>query len=151
MRGRFPMAVGPKTRGSVALGSRALRSLALAAMLCGSGLILGCVELSYVGKAEMAYDDGRYFEAAELLAAREEDMRDLPVFKRARYGVYRGLSLLRLGEYESAEEWLRYAHELDAEHHTLAPRQRERLAAGLAELARTRAGATPRAGEVRER
>ena len=97
-----------------------------------------CAELSYVGKAEVAYDDGRYFEVAEALAAREDDMRDLPAWKRARYGVYRGLALLRLGEYEGAEEWLAYAREVDEEHRTLAPAQRQRLKAGLAELARAR-------------
>jgi hypothetical protein len=98
-----------------------------------------CAELSYVGKAEMAYDDGRYFEVAEALAAREGDMRDLPAWKRARYGVYRGLSLLRLGEYEGAAEWLEYARKVDAEHRTLAPEQRRRLEEGLEELARAQA------------
>ena len=108
----------------------------------GALVASACAELSYVGKAEMAYDEGRYFEVAESLAAREGDMRTLPAWKRARYGVYRGLSLLKLGEYESAEEWLRYAQKLDEEHHTLAGHQRERLEQGLAEIARVKAAST---------
>ena len=89
----------------------------------------------------MAYDDGRYFEVAEALAAREDDMRDLPAWKRARYGVYRGLALLRLGEYDDAEAWLIYARDLDDAHQTLASHQRKRLEEGLAEIARLRAEA----------
>lgn len=112
----------------------------LGVALASTLLAGGCAELSYLGKAEDAYDDGRYFEVAEDLADREDAMRDSPASKRARYGLYRGLSLLELGDDEGAEQWLAYARDVEAAHHTLSKRQRERLDAGLAELARRRDG-----------
>ena len=86
----------------------------------------------YVRRAESAYDGGRYLEAAEDLAAHEHELPQLPPYHRAQYGVYRGLSLLELGEVEAAQQWLQYSAEVEQQAPgSLAPYQRMQLDRGL--------------------
>jgi hypothetical protein len=93
----------------------------------------------YVRRAESAYDDGRYLEAAEDLAAHEQELSQLPPTHRAQYGVYRGLSLLELGEIEAAQQWLQYSAEVEHQAPgSLAPYQRMQLDRGLSLLKKLR-------------
>jgi hypothetical protein len=102
----------------------------------------GCGTLSYVGRAEIAYDDGRYLEVAEDLARRETDLDNLSADKRVRYGVYRGLALLRLGDVDEAKRWLGYARNMqDKAPAALDDKQRSQLAEGWSALVRV--GAVP--------
>jgi hypothetical protein len=88
-----------------------------------------------VRRAESAYESGRYLEAAEDLAAHEQEVEQLPPAHRAQYGVYRGLSLLELGELEDAQRWLRYSATVEElAPGSLAPYQRMQLDRGLARI-----------------
>jgi hypothetical protein len=113
---------------------KTVRVLLLGAGLSGCALLSGCT-MTYVQRAETAYDEGRYLEVAEQLAKREADMPNTTSGQRARYGVYRGLSLLRLGDYDGAERWLSYARGLEQQ---LNDEQRAKLDAGVAELSELR-------------
>jgi hypothetical protein len=98
----------------------------------------------YVHRAESAYEDGRYLEAAEDLAAHEQEVSQLPPAQRAQYGVYRGLSLLELGEIAGAERWLRYSAEVEQQAPgSLAPYQRLQLDRGMAQLEKLGAKGSP--------
>jgi len=112
------------------------QAVGLALMLLGPGLALcpACSELSYVGRAETAYDQGRYLEVAESLARHEPDLDQLPMWKKARYGLYRGLALLQLGDPEEGRRWLHFARDVELKEATLTDDQRRALSAGLASL-----------------
>ncbi len=97
---------------------------------------LGGCTYSFVHRAERAYDEGRYLDAAERLASHESELIELRPGRRTAYTTYRGLSLLRLGDPEGARRWLGQAAALDKKHGMLAPKQRADLRAGIAELAR---------------
>ncbi len=73
-------------------------------------LLSGCyVQLN---RARVAYSDGRYLEVAETLAAQEHTVSSLPVRRQAEYGMYRGLSLLQLGDPEGAHRWLAFSYDV---------------------------------------
>ena len=86
------------------------------ALLC---LMLGCAA-PWLSRAESAYDEGRFSKAAEELARHEKEVDGLSDSERARYGLCRGLALMRLGDHGGARHWLGYARDvsggLDAEH-----------------------------------
>jgi len=75
--------------------------------------LLGCS--GYLGRAKRAYSEGRYLESAERLEKHEPDVRELSPRKQIDYGIYRGLSLMMLGDYVGAEMWLTYAREVAAQ------------------------------------
>jgi hypothetical protein len=105
--------------------------------LAGAMALLGACEVNtYVGRAETAYSDGRYLEVAESLERHENDVPTLPADRQARYGVFRGLALLRLGDYEGAQRWLRWASEVEQQQPSLTSDQRKLLDTGLAEVHR---------------
>src|SRR5262245_32173814 len=109
--------------------SRSVRGLALLAL----ALACGC-SVSYVGRAEDTYHQGRYLEAAEKLARHESEVGSLPPEQQARYGMYRGLALLRLGDYDGARRWMRYAYDVEKAKPTLQGDLRRQLDAGWSEL-----------------
>jgi hypothetical protein len=90
----------------------------------------------YVVRAESAYHDGRYLEVAEQLAAREPEVKQLRQAEKARYGLYRGLALIKLGQYGDAKRWLGYAREQEGRGASLSALQRRQLDLGWATLAR---------------
>jgi hypothetical protein len=104
-------------------------------LLLASSSGVGCA-VAYVSRAEGAYADGRYLEVAEDLSSHEADLPSLPIDKRARYGTYLGLALLKLGDHEGAQRWLDYAQGLEAVTPTLTPAQRQQLDAGRQALKR---------------
>lgn len=109
----------------------------IASGLVVSLVLLGaCSDLTYVGRAKTAYEDGRYLEVAEALARREPELDRLPNSQRARYGLYRGLALIQLGDPEEGRRWLHYARDLELSEATLSERQRQQLSAGLSGLNR---------------
>ncbi len=98
-------------------------------------LLLGaCSDLTYVGRAQTAYEQGRYLEVAESLSRREPELDRLPKSQRARYGLYRGLALIQLGDPEAGRRWLHYARDLELSEATLSEPQRQQLSAGLSGL-----------------
>ena len=101
-------------------------------------LLLSACRGAFVKRAEHAYEQGRYLEVAEDLAAREPHLLRIPTNKQSMYGVYRGLALLKLGDYSGADQWLRYAYGIERDRATLAPHHRQRLDFGWEELQRLR-------------
>lgn len=114
------MAGSTSSRGGIGL------ALTLASIALGA-----CVRPSVVGRAETAYEQGRYLEAAESLARHEINLESLPHAKRARYGLYRGLALLELGDPEAGRRWLYDARDAELQEPTLDERQRRALKEGL--------------------
>ena len=103
---------------------------------------LGCG--SYLGSAQRAYQDGRYLEVAENLSNHEAEVPRLEPAKQANYGLYRGLSLMRLGDQEAASHWLDFAANVEKKRPgSLLPAQRREL-----EDARDKLAKSSKSGEV---
>jgi hypothetical protein len=63
----------------------------------------------YVNRGETLYREGRYIEAAEVFELTEARLRASPSEVRAEYGLYRGLTYLRLDDLRNAHVWFTYA------------------------------------------
>jgi tetratricopeptide (TPR) repeat protein len=63
----------------------------------------------YVNRGETLYREGRYIEAAEVFELTEARLKASPIEVRAEYGLYRGLTYLRLDDLRNAHVWLTYA------------------------------------------
>jgi hypothetical protein len=97
---------------------------------------LGCG--SYLGSAQRAYQDGRYLEVAENLGGHEAEVPRLEPAKQAHYGLYRGLSLMRLGDHDAATHWLDFAADVEKKRPgSLLPAQRRELEDARDKLAKT--------------
>ena len=114
------------------------------------GLVLTGACTVYVNRAESAYNEGRYLEVAEQLAKREADVRQLGDGDRARYGLYRGLALLKLGQYDGARRWLGVAQKQKVSATLFTTRQQHQLQLGLAAIVRSAASATVEPATARE-
>lgn len=96
----------------------------LAAATFASGI--GCTH--YVGRGSDLYYQGRYIEAAHVLEMSELQLRAADEDDRARYGLYRGATLFRLGDLDGARRWLEYSEQLSvAQPRTLRADQRDLL------------------------
>ena len=84
-------------RSVIALGMTALVALSSA---CGG---------HYVSRGTDLYADGRYVEAAEVFERTEARLAQSSSSERARFGLYRGATFLRLGDAVHAARWLGYA------------------------------------------
>jgi hypothetical protein len=96
-------------------------------------LVLSGCAVRY-GRAQDAYRDGRYLEAAENLARREAEVQSAPESQQALYGTYRGLALMQLGDYEGARRWMQFALDAEKRQPTLGLDVRRQLDAGWTEL-----------------
>jgi tetratricopeptide (TPR) repeat protein len=65
----------------------------------------------YVSRGSDLYFQGRYIEAAQVLEQTEARLDEAAPYERAEYGLYRGATLLRLGDLDGALHWLEYARE----------------------------------------
>ena len=93
---------------------------------------------SYLGSAQYAYQEGRYLEVAENLGEHEAEVPKLEPAKQARYGLYRGLSLMKLGDNDAAGHWLDFAAEIEKKRPgSLPPAQRRELEDARDKLAKT--------------
>src|SRR6185503_15830349 len=63
----------------------------------------------FVSRGADLYEDGKYVEAAEVFERTEERLRQSPSDERARFGLYRGATYLKLGDAVHAARWLGYA------------------------------------------
>ncbi len=66
----------------------------------------------YVARGAELYGDGQYIEAAEVFERTEPRLDESSASERARYGLYRGATLLALGDVRRAGRWLGYSEEL---------------------------------------
>jgi len=97
--------------------------------------VAGCS--SYIKRGEALYADGRYVEAAEVFERTEARLSESPVRQKVEYGLYRGLTLLVLGDLPNAHRWLTYAYSVErAAPGSLGPERRARLDEGWSELGR---------------
>lgn len=101
-------------------------------LLWGALLLAACSH--YVNRGGELYYQGRYVEAAHVLEKSEPRLSEASRQERAAYGLFRGATLLRLGDLAGASHWLEYARELSAEAAALSDEQRELLATTLIRL-----------------
>ena len=73
--------------------------LVLSASACGSP----------IGRGTTLYEQQSYIEAAEVFERTQSRLLGMDPADRARYGLYRGLTLMALGDLRGAERWLDYA------------------------------------------
>ena len=64
-------------------------------------------------RCETLYRDHRYIEAAEAFERTEARLSDESLEDRAEYGLYRGLTYLRLDDLNGARRWLGYAYSVE--------------------------------------
>jgi hypothetical protein len=128
--------VRPRPRLSVIpLGACALLALALSA--CGG---------HYVARGADLYDDGQYVEAAEVFERTEERLAQSSPGERARFGLYRGATFLKLGDAVHAARWLGYARSvLKSTPDALGSSETALLEASLKTLASAKAPPEPKA------
>jgi tetratricopeptide (TPR) repeat protein len=67
----------------------------------------------YVKRGSSLYADGRYVEAAEVFERTEYRLNEAEPRERAEYAMYRGMTLLVLGDLRGAQRWLAYAYEVE--------------------------------------
>jgi tetratricopeptide (TPR) repeat protein len=88
--------------------------------------LLGCTY--YVSRGSDLYFQGRYIEAAQVLEQTESRLAEANADEHAEYGLYRGATLLRLGDLDGALRWLSYAQRWEQRHPgSLRPDERELL------------------------
>lgn len=103
-----------------------------------AALLLAC-GAHYVTRGADLYADGYYVEAAEVFERTESRLEDSSPAERARYGLYRGATLLALGDARRAERWLRFSQNvLLAKSDALSADERVMLGRALAVAARQR-------------
>lgn len=71
--------------------------------------LLGACGGHYVSRGTDLYSDGRYVEAAEVFERTEARLAESSSSERARFGLYRGATFLKLGDAVHAARWLGYA------------------------------------------
>jgi hypothetical protein len=94
-------------------------SLRLSVSLCAFFLLAACAVLGCAGslaRAEAQFTDGRYPEAKRAFLSLEAESVTWPDAKRAKYALYRGLTLAALGDREQAGVWLREAKAIEDVH-----------------------------------
>jgi hypothetical protein len=64
---------------------------------------------SAVGRGTALYRQQNYIEAAEVFERTQNRLATMDLADRARYGLYRGLTLMALGDLRGGERWLDYA------------------------------------------
>jgi hypothetical protein len=102
------------------------------------GLFLGFLVASLIGcggalaEGRSQFDRGDYPEAKQTFAATEADSRSWGDAKRAKYALYRGLTLGAVGDNGQAGVWLREAKAIeDAHPGSLDAEEAQRLHLGL--------------------
>jgi hypothetical protein len=87
--------------------SRAARLVSAVALLlssaCGS---------HFVARGTSLYGEGHYVEAAEVFERTEQRLSTSSSRERARFGLYRGATFLKLGDVPHAARWLGYSRSI---------------------------------------
>ena len=95
---------------SVAVRSR-LRPGVFTLLACTLWLTSAC-GAHYISHGTALYDDGHYVEAAEVFEKTEQRLASSSSSERARFGLYRGATFLKLGDVPHAAHWLGYARSI---------------------------------------
>jgi hypothetical protein len=108
--------------------------LGLLGALGAVGALVGCGHSS-VRRCETLYRDHQYIEAAEAFEHTEDRLASESTEDRAQYGLYRGLTFLRLDDLANARRWLGYAYAVErASPGALMSEEKALLDRGFAEL-----------------
>lgn len=95
----------------------------------------------YVRHGSALYGDGRYIEAAEVFERTEHRLGEYTPREKAEYGLYRGMTLLVLGDLGNARRWMAYSYEVErANPGTLRADRRALLDRGWFELGQRQRG-----------
>ena len=117
------------------LAAASCSSLALAMAACGSS----------VGRGTTLYQQQNYIEAAETFERTQNRLALMEPGDRARYGLYRGLTFMALGDLRNAERWLDYAElQQRGQPAILALNERDLLRRGRLELSQRVRDAWPK-------
>jgi hypothetical protein len=100
--------------------------------------VLGAVACARpLERGEALYQGGRYVEAAETFEVTESRLPEMSSESCATFGLYRGLTYLRLDDVENARKWLAYSYSIEQKSPgMLLPEQRRLLERGWADLER---------------
>lgn len=110
--------------------------LLVAAAVVPAVLVLGGCS-TYVKHGTALYANGHYIEAAEVFERTEYRLHDSSPRQRAEYGLYRGMTLLVLGDLNNARRWLAYSYEVERIHPgSLRPDRRALLDRGWFDVGR---------------
>jgi len=101
----------------------------------------------YVARGSALYDDGRYVEAAEVFEQTEQRLATSTNTERARFGLYRGATFLKLGDVPHAVRWLGYARSINKSDPGALDADEE----ALLDLSLKAVGASPAAPKSKER
>jgi tetratricopeptide (TPR) repeat protein len=93
---------------------RASRPASAALALCAMCLALVGCGGSSLNRGANYYSERRYIDAAQVFEHAEPELGGYDDAQRARYGLYRGATLLELGDMAEAERWLLFGHQLAA-------------------------------------
>src|SRR4051794_12615412 len=66
----------------------------------------------FVTRGTSLYEDAHYVEAAEVFERTEDRLASSSNDERARFGLYRGATFLKLGDTAHAARWLGYARSI---------------------------------------
>jgi hypothetical protein len=75
-------------------------------------LLLSACGGHYVTRGTALYEDAHYVEAAEVFEQTEGRLSSSSTSERARFGLYRGATYLKLGDVGHAARWLGYARSM---------------------------------------
>lgn len=105
--------------------------LLLASVLSCAGCGSSCI-----GRGVALYEERNYIEAAEAFERTQNRLATMQPVERVRYGLYRGLTLIELGDLRGGERWLDYADaQQRVQPNLLEADERVLLARGRVELA----------------
>ncbi|HEY5961624.1 MAG TPA: hypothetical protein VIV60_33925 [Polyangiaceae bacterium] len=81
-------------------------------------IALGCLPAcaSATRRGQSLYVEGRLIEAAEVFEHGEDQLARATAKDRVRYGLYRGATLLKLGDLDGASRWLYFAQQAETHH-----------------------------------
>ena len=83
--------------------------LSVFALLASTSLLTPACGGHYVTRGTALYEDAHYVEAAEVFERTETRLASSSNSERARFGLYRGATFLKLGDTAHAARWLGYA------------------------------------------
>jgi hypothetical protein len=130
---------------SVNVRSRASSSLIALGAAAFVALTLSACGVHYVSRGADLYGDGRYVEAEEVFERTEERLASSSASERARFGLYRGATFLKLGDAVHAARWLGYARSvLTSDPSALGEDETALLEASLKTLASAKAPPEPK-------
>jgi len=91
------------------VGVRVRLQLSVFTALAAASLLTNACGGHYVTRGTALYDDAHYVEAAEVFEQTETRLVSSSNSERARFGLYRGATFLKLGDTAHAARWLGYA------------------------------------------